>query len=262
MGKQILNGVLYGSGEIIKFSPYIYNTNEREIGVYVDGKPLYQKSFVGTVQNIAKGTAVTIATITNIDSIANVRGGYVYNFTDTQIYVGIGTYCSVEFNELTNTLSFRQDWTSHTSGTTFDYFFTMQYTKTTDAPGTGRYNTDGSFAPSTEALWTGTQSTTGTITLSNSIEHFDEIVLKWSSFQSQTSDYDVYCQNERVLVSDVIYQKQGQFCGSMFLPYGTYINYGAFFSYSFDDSTTLNINEKYVAQNSDFHLLSVTGVRH
>ena len=146
MGKQILNGVLYGSGEIIKLSPYIYNINEREIGVYVDGKPLYQKTFVGTVQNIAKGTAVTIATITNIDSVANIKGGYVYNFTDTQIYVGIGTYCSVEFNELTNTLSFRQDWTSHTSGTTFDYFFTMQYTKTTDAPGTGRYTTQGTEA--------------------------------------------------------------------------------------------------------------------
>lgn len=45
MGKQYLNGVLYGTGEIIKFSPYIYSLKEREVGVWTDGKPLYQKSF-------------------------------------------------------------------------------------------------------------------------------------------------------------------------------------------------------------------------
>ena len=30
------------------FQPVIYSTEEREIGVWTDGKPLYQKSFTGT----------------------------------------------------------------------------------------------------------------------------------------------------------------------------------------------------------------------
>ena len=253
MGKQILNGVLYGSGEIIKFSPEIYSTSEREIGVWVDGKPLYKCTFILSTPITVDGTGTVLpndiqTALTNVDIIADARcsrsaeyaayiSPYVYKVNGSWYILSTDTWGQVKY-------------------------ITVSYTKTTDTPGSGRYSTDGSLATIKKTLWTGTQGQTGTITLNGSIEHFDELILKWSAYKSALSDYDIYCKNETILVSDIIYQKQGQFFGSMFMPQGNYVSYGSFFSYNFTDANTLNIQEIYNATDSDFHLLSVTGIRH
>lgn len=70
MGKQYLNGVLYGTGEIIKFSPYIYSLEEREVGVWTDGKPLYQKSFT-TI-------CLSVKTIIGLDDEVRVKNSAAF----------------------------------------------------------------------------------------------------------------------------------------------------------------------------------------
>lgn len=48
MGKIILNGKEYVTSTTRGFPPLIYSDNEREVGVWRDGKPLYQKTFNGS----------------------------------------------------------------------------------------------------------------------------------------------------------------------------------------------------------------------
>ena len=72
MGKQYLNGVLYGTGEIIKFSPEIYSFEEREIGVWTDGKPLYQKSFlIPASTTTGDNTFTTPLGLQNVDKVVD-----------------------------------------------------------------------------------------------------------------------------------------------------------------------------------------------
>lgn len=59
MGKQILNGVIYGGG-----SNHTYSTTEQIVGVWTDGSPVYEKVLTG-------GFSTALTTDTVIDSTIN-----------------------------------------------------------------------------------------------------------------------------------------------------------------------------------------------
>ena len=117
-------------------APIIYSEEEQEVGVWTDGKPLYQKSFSGTT--LTSGNATSIMSASNIDSIIGVSG-----------YVNDGTsqYC-IPYRDGGDYMSAYR--TSSDVFTNYSNYFrgknfilTLQYTKTTDQPGSGKYAPSG-----------------------------------------------------------------------------------------------------------------------
>lgn len=148
---KLTDGVLYcitddGYVEGQKFAPVIYSTEERQIGTWIDGKPLYQKTInYGDITNGNSNISLTTG-LTNInkmfivpeasqfaDSIPvpyvhysslNLLTGYFININNgvPSIEIRVG---SDSKNALTNTI------------------LTIRYTKTTDIPGSGRWGSNG-----------------------------------------------------------------------------------------------------------------------
>lgn len=74
----------------------VYSTEEKRIGTWIDGKPLYRRVLIGTTP-LTEGTWGTIDDISNIleiTRITGVLGGYlpVPNFIDSSYYVGLQQY--------------------------------------------------------------------------------------------------------------------------------------------------------------------------
>ena len=152
MGKQYLNGVLYGTGEIIKFSPEIYSLEEREVGVWTDGKPLYEK----TVHiNSLPSTAYVLTSyphgISNIDTICTHNAFAKWSSGEVANLDHIGLVANDSTNVFRASLELTIDNTNiyircgaDRSGLSADVI--IQYTKTTDTPGSGHYTTKGGEA--------------------------------------------------------------------------------------------------------------------
>lgn len=129
------------NGDGSQFQPVIYSEDEREIGVWIDGKPLYQKTLV--FNNISRGRVDDLHhNIANIDQIAYCNWQFVDD-TGT-ILIGSETtntsfWCDI-FNVSSTGISYRlgTEWTGMTTLRT-----TLQYTKTTDTPGSGTWTPQG-----------------------------------------------------------------------------------------------------------------------
>lgn len=119
------------NGDEQNFQPVIYSLEEREIGVWIDGKPLYEKTF----NNITYGSQTTIdVSSLSIDTVVAFGGtnketsnnnqstfGYYNNSSDrTQYY----------YNASNDTVVIASTASGHGS-------VTIRYTKTTDTPGSG-----------------------------------------------------------------------------------------------------------------------------
>lgn len=125
---------MYGGGGAVRgnfYDPIIYSTEEREVGVWTDNKPLYQKTWVlSTPITLNANTWVTTTidhTALSLDKLVNAfanSGADIYN--GIQASTGTGSYIEV--------LNYRY--------ARFDTL-TLQYTKTTDVAGSGKYNTLG-----------------------------------------------------------------------------------------------------------------------
>lgn len=80
MGKMILNGKEYaGSGS----EWHEYSTEEKVVGKWIDGKPIYEKSY--NVGSIARNTRAEVDSILSIDKIISCNGG-AYSQTYNQKY--------------------------------------------------------------------------------------------------------------------------------------------------------------------------------
>ena len=121
----------------------VYSTNEREIGVWTDGRPLYQKTIsMGTLPN--KTTKAVEHGISNIDVTAIVslvamasNGTYAMfpRIHDSQVNAQI-------FFEVNSTYITCYGRGQDQSGWTTCYV-TIQYCKTTDTPGSGQWTPQG-----------------------------------------------------------------------------------------------------------------------
>lgn len=126
-------GIKFGGN----LSPIIYSTDEREVGVWTDNKPLYQKTISLTITS----TTTTISSISNIDTLVKAHGILADNngdmseipYTDGEDFVGIGFV-----ND--NIGVYTSNWFVNNRP---NLTLTVWYTKTTDTPGSGSYNTLG-----------------------------------------------------------------------------------------------------------------------
>lgn len=129
-----------------RFQPVIYSEEEREIGVWIDGKPLYQKTY-----EIDVSTLVVVSDWTTIDSTINGE-----TMAGMEISVKHKTEYSSRF------IAFRTDYVDpiprftiiqgafkyFTDSSTFPYnnyvwTITIRYTKTTDQAGSGQWTPQG-----------------------------------------------------------------------------------------------------------------------
>ena len=154
---KLTDGVLYcikddGIVEGNKFAPTIYSLDEREIGVWTDSKPLYQKTVEFTLDATTIGNYVSFNHgIANIDKIVNVNG-FVTNDDGTY-------YDSVRFASYdSGTSSVNAQYSASlvaAAKTSIGYqigrymiesydklIATLTYTKTTDVPGSGQWGTN------------------------------------------------------------------------------------------------------------------------
>ena len=166
MGKQYLNGVLYGSSEVLRSTPYIYSTEEREVGVWLDGKPIYQKTV--RIDSLPDSSHLYqyIAyphNIADIDTIVNYEARSYWK-SDGQMQMNersalfadptVGTLDNVKSALASNVGSSWSILVSKTAvrisvgtdRTVIGADVTIWYTKTTDEVGSGRYTTRGGEA--------------------------------------------------------------------------------------------------------------------
>ena len=134
-----------------KFRPVIYSEDEREIGVWTDGKPLYQKTYI--VNNISADTEIDL-NIPNIEKVINQwgtwdrtnginNGPWTYDLNavnETSFATNFIVLCRVKIGP--NKLYIGYPSTA-AYGTISEIRCTIQYTKTTDFPGSGKWTPQG-----------------------------------------------------------------------------------------------------------------------
>lgn len=122
------------------FSPIIYSLAEREIGVWCDGKPLYQKTIhIGALTPIDN---IVAHNISNIERIVDLCGyssqgarWFPLPYVQTSNLIGYQTKIYADETNVYCTI-LNDDYIT-------DSYVTIQYTKTTDNPGTGKWTTSG-----------------------------------------------------------------------------------------------------------------------
>lgn len=124
-----------GQGDV--FQPVIYSLEEREIGVWTDGKPLYEKTF----NNITYGSRTTIdVSSLNIDTLVAFGGTNKEVLNDNQSTFGYYNSSSDRtqyyYNASNNTIIIAPTTSGHGS-------VTIRYTKTTDQAGSGTWTPQG-----------------------------------------------------------------------------------------------------------------------
>ena len=123
-----------------KFAPIIYSVEEREVGVWTNGKPLYQKTVSFNAVNSSSWT-MQAHNISNIDEIIDFEAtieslGAVYEipqFRGSGAYIVIGTNSTEIF--------YINTWLDTTDSPVITA--TLQYTKTTDIAGSGNWGSNG-----------------------------------------------------------------------------------------------------------------------
>lgn len=136
MGVIFKNNVMYGAGDI-EISPICYSEEEREVGCWTDGKPLYQKTII--IDPVPSNNWDYYDIADNIDKVVNYRGN---------VFQSVGTTESIEFNryDSSNTTWYTCIVVQNDNQKFFmrSYvaksgmaYITFQYTKTTDTPGSG-----------------------------------------------------------------------------------------------------------------------------
>lgn len=154
--EEKMNGTLYfiidgqNDGGDAYFYPMLYSEEEREVGTWIDGKPLYQKTYnyktVGTTNpSIIDSDVKSNSGIIEVKKIVGLWsvGGFGYQDATIQHIGNSGTFTagdqSVNVRTTPNGLAIYRSNTN----LGVEVYLTIRYTKTTDAAGSGKYNTLG-----------------------------------------------------------------------------------------------------------------------
>lgn len=106
----------------------VYSTDEKVVGTWIDGKPIYRKTYTGTAVSSGR---VILDTIASLDTLVSYKG-----WTESSYNWIWGVPCSastyennIRFTKDDNTLqlSFGQNYSSSNN-----FAVTVEYTKTTD----------------------------------------------------------------------------------------------------------------------------------
>ena len=103
---------------------YDYSTDETVVGQWIDGKPLYQKTFVVN-QSVAGTNSITVATVDNVDTFVDFSGTGAVSQGSVEKRVLASAMGHAYFSDAT-TLRYYATWA------VFVNAVTIQYTKTTD----------------------------------------------------------------------------------------------------------------------------------
>ncbi len=124
-----------------KFQPVIYSLEEREIGVWTDGKPLYEKTIIDTLPSSATSKDISL-NISNIDKIVSLKGIAIRSdggTTQIEHARADDTIWSM-INGAKTVLAINIKDNSYINQ---PVHFTLQYTKTTDTAGSGVWTPSG-----------------------------------------------------------------------------------------------------------------------
>jgi hypothetical protein len=136
-------GLQYSSPNL---QPVIYSEEEREIGVWIDGKPLYQKTIIGTVSNNPEiffvGEDYDVDEYIHVfGKLKSINSADEFEFIETG-YVNVNNYAGFYNSGGTRkNLKLYYNTDSYHIGST--YYITIQYTKTTDTAGSGKWTPQG-----------------------------------------------------------------------------------------------------------------------
>ena len=149
---KLNDGILYAikdSAGADGFPPLIYSDEEREVGVWRDGKPLYQKTISF---NISGGTNTTSLGVTNMGiclmicafKVDSANYSTFIPFVDIEAGSSIDSWSAIVYrvNLSSGDINYRA--ASRFAGQTV--YATFQYTKTTDVAGSGTWTTQGALA--------------------------------------------------------------------------------------------------------------------
>ena len=115
-------------------SPSLYSKEERVVGCWIDGKPLYEKTITNVIPNFSTSFG-TFATIENLEALVQYHGFYINNNDKVNIpYVNLYNdkqyYIALFQRDNMIKVSQAENWTAIVGKTAI---ITIRYTKTTDA---------------------------------------------------------------------------------------------------------------------------------
>lgn len=119
--------------QTIAIQPIIYSLEEREVGVWTDGKPLYQKSFECSI-SVGSSWVNTNITLENVDKLIHCYGGNKW---------GSGSNGTAVYNIMADMTSNNKIELCIPGWSAGVKYFTLLYTKTTDTPGSGTWTPSG-----------------------------------------------------------------------------------------------------------------------
>lgn len=142
--EEQMNGTMYfvidGQGENGNnyFYPMLYSTEEREVGTWIDEKPIYARTYFKT--NINSSSVILDDSPTGLDKLINIAGSCYSHKEDEWFPVSwqYGNYWA-RFYIYLNQIYYE----IQPSDSNIDIYVTLYYTKTTDIPGSAKYNTLG-----------------------------------------------------------------------------------------------------------------------
>jgi microcystin-dependent protein len=114
-----------------KNSGITYSTGEQRIGTWIDGKPLYQKTYSCTTPNASESSQQVISISSNmiVRNFIGYLGSTDGNEVPIPYYWTPTNYTSIYANHTSNTIVMRVGQLSYVS---CQAYITIQYTKTTD----------------------------------------------------------------------------------------------------------------------------------
>ena len=132
------------NGDFQNFQPVIYSFDEREIGVWTDGKPLYQKTVKLAQTTTTEDPLVADISDLSIDAIVMCDGicKNQYNYIIPLPYAHYDDrYCmTLLINDTKTRLELRLGTGNRPA---YDVNVTLRYTKNTDTPGSGTWTPQG-----------------------------------------------------------------------------------------------------------------------
>lgn len=131
------------NGDGQSFQPVIYSTEEREIGVWTDGKPLYQKTLAfqapSTRDYTQQSLGVSVDYATIVDSAVINNNGQIGIFNGDYD----GSPANDEWQGFINKTSNTFDYRVGANYLNANCYLTIRYTKSTDAAGSGIWTPQG-----------------------------------------------------------------------------------------------------------------------
>lgn len=132
------------NGDGQKFQPIIYSLEEREVGVWTDGKPLYEKTIINSNPTYTKiGNIYEVMTDVSFSDVDEIGHLIPMALTSTssrtfgaRTDLGVFEYCACN-------LSKNVIYTALSSNNYSKLIFVIRYTKTTDVAGSGTWTPQG-----------------------------------------------------------------------------------------------------------------------